>query len=398
MNIAVILTKDINEGGAFQAALAIFQLLNENKSSAYNFIFFTNLKGNLDILEKYGISATYFSWSNFDRFKSYWLNSQFVCNVFNRINKRLESRLDKILKKHNIGLVYFLSPTDLALSLNCHHYIFTIWDLCFFDFMEFPEVYLNKEFERREGLFRLAVLKAIAVITDSDSCKKDIIKRYNVSEQRVVSVPFLPWFATHVYDKNLVDIKKKYNISGEYIFYPAQFWPHKNHVYILEGLKILQDKHKIKISAIFSGSDKRNLPVVLKKAKELGISDQIYCIGFVENDQIACLYAQALALVMPTYFGPTNIPPLEAFVVGCPVLYSDLPGLRQQVEGAAILLDLKNPESLSNGLIKIIQDRTATNTMIENGRKKIAMLMKEDRWSKLKGIFDDYALKARCWR
>ena len=31
---------------------------------------------------------------------------------------------------------------------------------------------------------------------------------------------------------------------------------------------------------------------------------------------------------MPT-FGPTNIPPLEAFELGTPVLYPDLKGLRK---------------------------------------------------------------------
>ena len=49
------------------------------------------------------------------------------------------------------------------------------------------------------------------------------------------------------------------------------------------------------------------------------------------------LYTEALALVMPTYFGPTNLPPLEAFQTGTPVLYSDLPGMREQVGDAAIM-------------------------------------------------------------
>ena len=50
---------------------------------------------------------------------------------------------------------------------------------------------------------------------------------------------------------------------------------------------------------------------------------------------------------MPTYFGPTNIPPLEAFSLNVPVCYSDLDGLREQVGEAAFLMNLKNPESLA---------------------------------------------------
>ena len=54
---------------------------------------------------------------------------------------------------------------------------------------------------------------------------------------------------------------------------------------------------------------------------------------------------------MPTYFGPTNIPPLEAFALGVPVLYSDLPGLKDQVGDSALLLDLNNPESMAQHML-----------------------------------------------
>ena len=59
---------------------------------------------------------------------------------------------------------------------------------------------------------------------------------------------------------------------------------------------------------------------------------------------MASLYKESIALVMPSYFGPTNIPPLEAFNLGVPVLYSDLPGLKDQVGDAALLLDLNKPK------------------------------------------------------
>ena len=60
---------------------------------------------------------------------------------------------------------------------------------------------------------------------------------------------------------------------------------------------------------------------------------------------------------MPTYFGPTNIPPLEAFKINVPVLYSDLPGLRDQVGKAAMLIDLKKPESLASNLKKLLNSK-----------------------------------------
>lgn len=401
MNIAVILTKDITEGGAFQYAVSVSLLLKNNSSDKYNFIFFTTLRENLSVLKKHDLSFVYLPWSNLDRFTTLLISSQLVSNIFTKAKIKLESKMDKIFKKYKVDLAYFLSPTELALALNCYNYIFTVWDLCFLDHPEFPEVYINREFERREKLYRLAVTKAVAVVTDSEFTRNNIIKRYIIAENRVISLPFLPLNAAGIskqnYENNFINIKKKHNIGGNYIFYPAQFWPHKNHIYILDGLKLLKEKYNLKIHAVFSGSDKGNLSFILRKAKELGIDNQIHYIGFVEDKEFPYLYAQAIALVMPTYFGPTNIPPLEAFSMDCPVLYPDLPGLRDQVKGAALLLDLNNPDTMCQGLLKIIENAPEVKTLIENGRKKLESLIPDSGWEKLSSIFENYILKLKTW-
>lgn len=402
MNIAVMLTKDKKEGGAFQYALSLSLLLKKNSSAKYNFTFFTTVRENVNELEKYGLHFCYLRWSNMDRFLNLLFGSQLLSGVMARLKIFPWSKIDRILQRHNVDLAYFLNPSDLALATGCFNYIFTVWDLSFLDFMEFPEVYANREFERRDGLYHKALRKAAGIITDSEDIKKNIIQRYGVNAERVISIPFSPAdFMNNSkkdYDEHYIDIAKKYAIINRYIFYPAQFWPHKNHVYILEGLKLLKEKYKILISAIFAGSNKGNLSFILKKAEEFGIEDQVHYIGFVEDKELPYLYAQALALVMPTYFGPTNIPPLEAFVMGCPVLYSDLPGLREQVENSAILLDLNEPDSMCRGLLKIIENSGEVSAMIENGRRKIESLLKEDRWAALKAIFDDYSVKLKCWK
>jgi glycosyltransferase involved in cell wall biosynthesis len=315
-----------------------------------------------------------------------------------KLKINFKSRADHIFEKLGIDLVYLLDPSDLSLAINRLNYIFTIWDLCFYDSVEFPEVYSNREFERRERLYRLAIPKAVAVVTDSESTKQAILKKYGMAEKRVISLSFLPLNAEMILKGvGKSGFLKKHNIVGQYIFYPAQFWPHKNHIYILEGLKLLKEKYKIELHAVFTGSDKGNLHFILNKAEEFKISNLIHYLGFVDDVDILSIYAQSLALVMPTYFGPTNIPPIEAFAAGCPVLYSDLPELRRsQLSQAVLFIDLKNPESMCHGLLKIIEKSPEVSSLIANGRKIIAELTRNDQWEKLSDIFDNYALRLKC--
>ena len=99
---------------------------------------------------------------------------------------------------------------------------------------------------------------------------------------------------------------------------------------------------------------------------------------------------------MPTYFGPTNIPPLEAFTLGVPVLYSDLPGLRDQVGNAALLMDLKDPSSMSKYIVDLINKEGLREKLIRLGKNKIETNNIHNEIIDL--ICSDYNTKMQCWK
>jgi len=250
-------------------------------------------------------------------------------------------------------------------------------------------------FESREQLYNKCLYKAVAILVDSEYGKRNMIKRYGIDENRISVVPFSP--SLNIIQKTEVDIKNKYNIKGNFIFYPAQFWSHKNHIYIIDAISILKNKG-INLYAIFSGADKGNLKYVLEYAKNIGVSELIRYIGFAPNDEMYSLYKNSLAMVMPSYFGPTNIPPLEAFFVGTPVCYPDRDGLREQVGDAALLCNLNNPDSLADNLISLLNSEELRNNLIEKGIKRLNELSETSVTDTLKNIFDNYAPMLKCWK
>jgi len=194
-----------------------------------------------------------------------------------------------------------------------------------------------------------------------------------------------------------INIGEKYALGAPYVFYPAQFWAHKNHVYLLEGLRALEQRHGLKVGAIFSGGDQGNRIYVERHVHKLGLDARVRFTGFVSNEEIVELYRQSLALVMPTYFGPTNLPPLEAFKLGIPVLYSDRAGLREQVGDAALLIDLKNPESMADHLKHLINDEQLRAQLIRRGRARIESVDSVDREAILRSVIEDFRWKRLCW-
>ncbi len=391
MNIAVVFDGELETGGGYQQQLST--ILELQKLNKYNFIGVVFSTDNKNLLESYGI-------------KSVLVKKSFIDKVFRFIQRqewfflfsaklKIKSLFELMLDKNDIDLVYFLAPSGLSLDLLTHNYITTVWDLCHRDTPEFPEVNHFRQFELREQNYSKSLKKAVAVLVDSELGKKNVVRRYGVDKNRVYPASFLP--SINVNSKNVVDVKKKYGIEGDYIFYPAQFWSHKNHIYIIDALVSLINEG-VKLTAVFSGSDKGNLKHVLKYSESQGVAAQVKYIGFAPNEEMYSLYKQSLAMVMPSYFGPTNIPPLEAFAVGTPVIYSDLNGLREQVAGAALLCDLKDPISLASHLKALLNSEEVRQRLIEKGTQRLAELEKTSITAVIETILDDYAVKLKCWK
>jgi glycosyltransferase involved in cell wall biosynthesis len=392
MRIAVILESSIQLGGGFQQEFSTICLLNKSKGG-HEFIFYTTRKENIGILSRQGIQAKLLNTSSI--FHKIYARISRHRTIYELLG-RSKAPFEMALIEDKADLVYFLSPSWLALSLKKLNYVITIWDLCHRDHPEFPEISSHGEFDIREDFVRNVSTRAVAVLVNFESLKTDLVRRYGCDPERIYIAKLLPSVGT--ISGSLVYVKKKYSINNPYIFYPAQCWPHKNHVYILDGLKVLRDKFNLTIDAVFSGSDKGNLGFVLDQAQKLGLKDNVHYVGFVPNEEIASFYKEALALVMPTYFGPTNIPPLEAFALGCPVCYSDLPGLRDQVGNAAFLMDLDDPASLAGHIRTILNDPQAVREKVSLGKQVILGWSEADYSQVLKGVFDKYSKKMRSWK
>ncbi len=374
INIALIFDQEVSSGGGYQQGLnAAMVALKVSPELAKISIFHTkkNIKNkliangidsqliNISMIKKLYL---YIKTTAKFRFIYIFLKLIFDFNFF-----------ESFLEKEDIDLVYFISPSRFALDLEKINFIFTIWDLCHRDHFEFPEVKLKGEYENRELRINYATQRAVSIIVDSEFGKLNLSNKYRIAKERICVIPFEAMNSIKSnFPKinNISNVTKKFKINNKYVFYPAQFWPHKNHIYILKAVKILEEKHNIKINILFSGGDKGNKEKVILFAKKLGIYQRVIFTGFVSNEDLIALYKNSIALVMPTFFGPTNLPPLEAFNLGVPVIYSDLVGLREQVGDAALMINLNEPNTLSNCILKLLRSNNLKNDLIAKGYKK----------------------------
>ncbi len=283
------------------------------------------------------------------------------------------------LQKNGVDLLMLLSPNLPAFSFRLP-FIVPIFDLNHRLQPEFPEVSAFGETNSREYFYINTCRFATLVLVDSEKGKADVLRFYGdlIDEDRIRILPYYPPIeGRKPPDQAQLDrTRNKYNLPQRYFFYPAQFWPHKNHKLILQAIKLIADETGEIIPIVFCGAYwsyimATNFKEIMEMAVRLGIANQVRYLGSVPDDDMAALYTLSAGLVMPTFFGPTNIPPLESWLFGRPVITSDIDGLREQNGDASLLVDPRSPQALAEAMKKLWHDQSLCAELVARGRKRL---------------------------
>lgn len=302
--------------------------------------------------------------------------------------------LDEQLQAAGVEFVWQLSVPGLVLELP---YMAVVWDLQHRLQPWFPEVSINGNWQHRDATYTAVLGRAAAVIVGTEAGKAEVERFFRVDPSRILINPHpTPRFAASDVETTS-SIRTKYKISGDYLFYPAQFWAHKNHVNILFALDLLSRDYARPPSVAFVGADHGNLAHVKATVERLALTDRVHFLGFVPREDLISLYKEAFALSYVTFFGPENLPPLEAFALGCPVIASEVSGAREQLQDAVLYVDPTSPEQIAGAVMRLAREEGLRGTLTEAGRRIAGSRTPEGFVGKALAFLDQFEAVRRCW-
>lgn len=278
-----------------------------------------------------------------------------------------------------VDLVIYAAPSTISFEARTP-YMMAIHDLQHRVQPEFPEVSRGREWETREYTIRNGVRHGTRILVDSDTGKEDVLDFYGftgITEDRVEVLPFVPSPLLHRPGEDEIRrVRARHGLPSGYLFYPAQFWPHKNHMRVVEAVHRLA-RRGVEVPVVFVGSHADPLmEETWRRAERLvrtyGLESQVLFLGYVPDEVISVLYADAVALLFPTFFGPTNIPVVEAWSYELPVITSDLRGIREHTGDAACLVDPRSVDSIAEGIERVTTDEELRARLVEAGRGRAA--------------------------
>lgn len=327
-----------------------------------------------------------------------------LANRFSGINRtsRRQARggvqanwLDLLLEEIGVDLAWFLSPASKVVNVPFYT---VVWDLQHRLQPYFPEVSRKGEWETREQTFEATLRRAAGVFAGTEVGRDEIQRFYHVPPERIHILPHpTPRFALNPPVVNDHDVLNEFGLEPGFMLYPAQFWPHKNHAGLLRSLCILREKHNVIRTLVLVGSDQGNRGHIEDLAKQWDLGNQVRFLNFVSREQLVALYRQAFALTYVSYFGPENLPPLEAFALGCPVIASRVAGAEEQFGDAVILVDPKSPEGIADAIVDLVRDDSLRSSLVTRGSSRAVQFTGDDFVAGAIRAFDDFAAVRLCW-
>jgi glycosyltransferase involved in cell wall biosynthesis len=223
----------------------------------------------------------------------------------------------------------------------------------------------------REVLERLprAVREAHAVIVDSEFVRQDVIRTYQVSPERITSIPLGVGSEFHprTESETASVLAARGLVHRGYILAVGTLEPRKNLVLALDAHSALPDAIKRRLPLIVAGSKgwlTNELDAKLHAAERRG---EVRWLGYVPAHELPVLYSGARLFVYPSIYEGFGLPVLEAMASGTPVITTGEASLPEVSGEAAIVVAPRDVGAHREAIVRVVESSVEAARLAELG-------------------------------
>ncbi len=243
--------------------------------------------------------------------------------------------------------------------------------------LHFPENFSTAELTLRHQRYDESAQRAAAIVASSDFTRGDILAHLDVSDAKVHTIPVAcdPEIIDGAHRFSTETARERYRLPEMFAFYPAAFWPHKNHARLFEALAIVRSRslrHDLKL--VCAGCRKHSGRDAVEQALDrFDVRDHVLFLDYIPTAHLGGVYKASQFCVMSSLFESSSYPVIEAQTLGVAAMCSAITSLPELMdEGAGLLFDPHSPESIAEKMLRWLDDPTDRREHAERGRTRAA--------------------------
>ncbi len=251
--------------------------------------------------------------------------------------------------------------------------VITIHDLTF---MHYPEFLTPDSRRYYNGQINAAVSRADHIMTDSEATRQDVLNLLGVPPDKVSTVllgvcggRFQPAPAEAV-----ARLRTTYGLPAGYILFVGTFEPRKNLSGLLRACASLWDRFPDAPALVIAGQRGWLVDDLSDLLRSPTVATRVIWAEDVPPSDLPALYSGASVLCLPSFYEGFGLPPLEAMACGTPVVVADRASLPEVVGDAGVLVNPADPESIADGLLRVLLDAALAADLRDRGLRRAATL------------------------
>lgn len=236
-----------------------------------------------------------------------------------------------------------------------------------FQHRHLPQMFSKYAYWRRELGLQTQIGFGRTIMLSSENARKNCEQFYPSSRGRTHVVQFAVLLDQAIMDGDPDEVRTRHGLPKNYIYLPNQFWKHKNHRLVIETLGQIKGQ-RVVIAATGQAMDPRH-PGIYDQLRSLvrnkGLEESFRFLGMVPYRDVIALMRAASAVLNPSFLEGWSTTVEEARALGVPLVLSDIPVHREQMDGSAHFFSAVSPHGLAEALLEI-----ATNAIYDRQRRE----------------------------
>ncbi len=290
-------------------------------------------------------------------------------------------RKEQIDVYHTEYIVPFFIPRSVFVITHIHDV----------SFAALPQYIGMKDLYFLRLLIPYSLRRADKIIAVSQFTRDEIIRFYDIDRRKIEVVynGITENFLSRAQEPESALVRMKYKLPQKYIFSLGTMQPRKNIPLLIAAFAEIS--HKIpNYSLVLSGKKGHHFDAKIKKVleKHPGVRDRVIFTGFIDDEHLPAVYAEAEVFVFPSLYEGFGLPLIEAISQGTHVLASDIPIFHEIAGACATYASPKNLDAFADALYTMVMCHATKPKNLHCNRENCLQAFSwEDAAQKMRKIF-----------
>jgi glycosyltransferase involved in cell wall biosynthesis len=244
-----------------------------------------------------------------------------------------------------------------------------------FSHLRFPRSLQSRDHLYLKRYLPRTLRLASRVVVISEWVGSELQRAYGTPAEKIMVIP--PGVDSSAFKPDIPpqlrqSVRKRYGLAGDYIFSLGTLEPRKNFSGLIEAYAMLPDVVRRRTVLAIAGGPGWKNEDVFETVRRLGLTSRVKFLGYISEVDRAPLMHEAVLFALPALYEGFGMPVLEAMACGTPVVTSDRGALPEVGGQAVIYVDPLRPETISRGLLSVIENAPLRSRLSKAGISRAA--------------------------